>query len=183
MADHSWGVGLLALSGALYYYITRTKGICTIDEAKRRRNEIINYVALTLIAGVLGYVFFLYVVVHYLGVWLALWAAYLYRAGGLALGGLIGRVQPDVGASPDATASESVTPMPSETAPPTASPSPTARPTPSPTPTAAPPTPSPVPTVAPSTPIPTASDDDEVETPEPSESDDDSSGSGSGSDD
>ncbi len=74
--DYKWyfrGVGLLALLGALYYYLTRTKGICTIDEAKRRRNEIINYVALTLIAGVIGYLFFLYVVVHYIGVWLDLW--------------------------------------------------------------------------------------------------------------
>jgi hypothetical protein len=101
--------------------------------------------------------------------------------GGLALGGLIGRVQPDVGASPDASATERATPMPSETASPTPSVSPTSTPSPSPTPT---PTPSPTPTVAPATPIPTATDDDdEIETPEPSESDDDSSGSGSGSDD
>jgi hypothetical protein len=74
--DYKWvfrGVGLGALSLSLYYYLTRTKGICTFDEVKRRRNEIINYVALTLIAGVLGYLFFLYVVVHYIGVWLALW--------------------------------------------------------------------------------------------------------------
>lgn len=67
------GVGLLALAISLYLYLTRTKGICTIDEAVRRRNEIINYAALTLIAGVLGYIFFLYVVVHYWGVWLTLW--------------------------------------------------------------------------------------------------------------
>lgn len=74
--DYKWvfrGVGLLALLGALYYYLTRTKGICTIDEAVRRRNEIINYLALSLIVGVLGYLFFLYVVVHYIGVWLDLW--------------------------------------------------------------------------------------------------------------
>lgn len=74
--DYKWlfrGVGLLALLGSLYYYLSRKKGICTIDEAKRRRNEIINYLALTLIAGVFGYLFFLYVVVHYLGVWLDLW--------------------------------------------------------------------------------------------------------------
>lgn len=74
--DYKWifrGVGLAALLIALFFYLTRQKGICTIDEAKRRRNEIINYLALTLIAGVLGYLFFLYVVVHYLGVWLDLW--------------------------------------------------------------------------------------------------------------
>lgn len=74
--EYKWafrGVGLLALLGSLYFYLTRTVGICTIDEAKRRRNEIINYLAISLTVGVLGYLFFLYVVVHYAGVWLALW--------------------------------------------------------------------------------------------------------------
>lgn len=65
--------GLTALALSLWFYLRRTKGICTIDEAKRRRNEILNIIALTLIAGVIGYVFFLYVVVHYWGVFLALW--------------------------------------------------------------------------------------------------------------
>ena len=74
--DYKWvfrGIGLLALLGSLWFYLSRKKGICTIDEAVKRRNEIINYIALTLIAGVLGYLFFLYVVVHYIGVWLSLW--------------------------------------------------------------------------------------------------------------
>ena len=65
--------GLLALALALVLYLRRAKGICTIDEAKRRRNEIINTVALSIIAGVAGYIFFLYVVVHYIGVFLAIW--------------------------------------------------------------------------------------------------------------
>jgi hypothetical protein len=75
--DYKWvfrGVGLVALLGSLYFYLTRAKGICTFDEAVRRRNEIINYLALTLVIGVLGYLFFLYVVVHYAGVWFGLWA-------------------------------------------------------------------------------------------------------------
>lgn len=75
--DYKWAfraVGLIALLGSLAVYLRRQKGICTIDDVKRRRNEIINYFALTLIAGVLGYIFFLYVVVHYLGVWFGLWA-------------------------------------------------------------------------------------------------------------
>jgi len=74
--EYKWvfrGVGLVALSLSLYFYLTKQKGICTIDEAKRRRNEILNYIALVLIGGVLGYLFFLYVVVHYIGVWLDLW--------------------------------------------------------------------------------------------------------------
>ncbi len=65
--------GLLALAAALFFYFRREKGICTIDEAKRRRNEILNTVALVVIGGVVGYVFFLYVVVHYVGVFLGLW--------------------------------------------------------------------------------------------------------------
>jgi bacteriorhodopsin len=67
-------VGLCALLVSLVYYLRRQKGICTFDEVKRRRNEIINYVALTMIVGVLGYLFFLYVVVHYIGVFLSLWS-------------------------------------------------------------------------------------------------------------
>ena len=74
--DYKWyfrGAGLLSLTIAFWFYLRRSKGICTIDEAKRRRNEIVNLAALTLIAAVLGYFFFLYVVVHYVGVFLTLW--------------------------------------------------------------------------------------------------------------
>lgn len=66
--------GLALLGVAIVFYLRRTKGICTIDEAKRRRNEIFNIVALSLAAGVAGYFFFLYVVVHYAGVFLGLWS-------------------------------------------------------------------------------------------------------------
>lgn len=74
--DYKWAfriVGIIALIASLIYYLRRSKGICTIDDAVRRRNEIINYLALTVLVGVLGYIFFLYVVVHYLGVWLTIW--------------------------------------------------------------------------------------------------------------
>ncbi len=74
--DYKWvfrGVGLLALCSALYVYTTRQRGICTLDEAKRRRNEIINYVAMAFIVTVLGYLIFLHVIVHYIGVWMGLW--------------------------------------------------------------------------------------------------------------
>ncbi|MDD5083393.1 MAG: hypothetical protein PHT88_00450 [Candidatus Moranbacteria bacterium] len=65
--------GLIVMAIALVLYFRRTKNICSLDAAKRQRNEIINTIALTLIVGVLGYIFFLYVVVHYIGVWLTLW--------------------------------------------------------------------------------------------------------------
>jgi hypothetical protein len=74
--EYKWAfraVGFCALIASLLLYLRRKKGICTIDDYVRRRNEVINYLALTVIAGVLGYIFFLYVVVHYIGVWLLLW--------------------------------------------------------------------------------------------------------------
>jgi len=73
---HKWvfrSIGLLALLASLVVYLRRTKGICTIDEAKKRRNEILNYILITLIVGVLGYMFFLYVVVEYIGIALKIW--------------------------------------------------------------------------------------------------------------
>lgn len=74
--EYKWafrGVGMLALIGSLVYYLRRKKGVCTIDDVKRRRNEVINIVALSLTAAVIGYLFFLYVVVHYIGVFMNLW--------------------------------------------------------------------------------------------------------------
>ncbi len=64
--------GLLAL-GLAYWYHLRRQGICTLDQAKRERNRIVNGILITLIAGVIGYLFFLYVVVEYLGKWLKIW--------------------------------------------------------------------------------------------------------------
>jgi len=106
---------------------------------------------------------------------------------GLALGGLLGQAQPDVGASPIPSLG------PSQPAPPSPSPSaseppmtPSSSPRSTPSSSIAPATPTAAPTARPATPAPTATDDDdddddddEIETPEPSESDDDSSGSGS----
>lgn len=74
--EYKWvfrGIGIMTLIGSLVYYLYRQKGICTLDQVIRRRNEIINYIALTLVVGVLGYLFFLYIVVHYIGVWLSIW--------------------------------------------------------------------------------------------------------------
>jgi len=67
-------VGLLLLLLSVGWYFYKSKGICTLDAAKRQRNEIINTVVLTLIAGIIGYAVFLYVIVHYLGVWLRIWS-------------------------------------------------------------------------------------------------------------
>ena len=74
--DYTWyfrGAGLVLLAVAIIFYLRHTKGICTLDDAKKHRNEIINIVLISLIAAVIGYVFFLYVVLHYIGVFLKLW--------------------------------------------------------------------------------------------------------------
>lgn len=66
------GVWFVAFIGALWWYF-RSKWICTLDQAKRQKNKIINTVLLTFSFWVLAYFFFLYVVVHYLGKWLDVW--------------------------------------------------------------------------------------------------------------
>ncbi len=66
------GVGLLLLLIALIFHF-RKKGICSLDQARRNRNKIINTVLISLFVAVLGYIFFLYVVVHYWGVWMGVW--------------------------------------------------------------------------------------------------------------
>lgn len=74
--DYKWvfrGVGLILLALAFVWYLRREKGICTIDEAVKRRNEIVNTAVLVLVAGVIGYFVFLYVVVEYAGILLGIW--------------------------------------------------------------------------------------------------------------
>ena len=65
--------GVFALIGAIVYYLRRKKGVCSLDDVKRRRNEIINFVAVTVVSAVLAYLFLLYVVLHYVGVFLNIW--------------------------------------------------------------------------------------------------------------
>lgn len=74
--DYKWyfrAVGLIALLVSFYFYSRKTLGICSIDDAVKKRNELINKLALAVIVGVFGYIFFLYGVVHYIGVFLNLW--------------------------------------------------------------------------------------------------------------
>lgn len=66
-------VGLILLIVSAVWYLRTEKGICTIDEARKRRNEVINILVLALVAGIIGYVIFLYVIVEYAGMWLGIW--------------------------------------------------------------------------------------------------------------
>jgi hypothetical protein len=65
-------VGLLSLALALVFYF-RKKGICTLDQAKRRRNEVMNIILIALTVSILAYIIWLYGIVHIVGVWAGLW--------------------------------------------------------------------------------------------------------------
>lgn len=74
--DYKWifrGVGLVLLAIAIVMYLRRQKGICTIEEAKKRRNEIINIVLSAFIVFVIGYIIWLYLIVEYAGKLLHIW--------------------------------------------------------------------------------------------------------------
>jgi hypothetical protein len=77
--NHRWlfriaALTLLAL--ALWFYF-RGKGICTLDQARRQRNRIINTSLIVLIFAIGFYIFWTYFAVHYLGIAAGLpWAQY-----------------------------------------------------------------------------------------------------------
>nr|VFK31142.1 MAG: hypothetical protein BECKMB1821G_GA0114241_10787 [Candidatus Kentron sp. MB]VFK34637.1 MAG: hypothetical protein BECKMB1821I_GA0114274_10787 [Candidatus Kentron sp. MB]VFK76837.1 MAG: hypothetical protein BECKMB1821H_GA0114242_10787 [Candidatus Kentron sp. MB] len=73
--EYAWlfqlsGLALLGLS--LFFYFRR-RGICTLSAARRNRARILNMVLISVVGALLGYLFFLHVVVHYLGVWVGMW--------------------------------------------------------------------------------------------------------------
>lgn len=85
-------VALLFLALALVVYFRR-RGVCTLDEARRQRNRIINSIVLTLLFAVGGYIAFEYIVMEYWGAAVGLpWAperwAVVSSGALLAAGGL-----------------------------------------------------------------------------------------------
>jgi NADH:ubiquinone oxidoreductase subunit 6 (subunit J) len=77
--DYRWAFRLAAvafLGLALWVYF-RKRGICTLDQARRQRNQIINTTLVVLIAAVGMYIFWTYLAVHYWGIAVGLpWAQY-----------------------------------------------------------------------------------------------------------
>ena len=77
--EYRWlfrGGALAFLALALFFYF-RSRGICTLDAARRQRNRIINTSLLVLISAVGIYIFWTYVAVHYWGIAVGLpWAQY-----------------------------------------------------------------------------------------------------------
>lgn len=66
------GLGVLTLAASLFIYFRR-RGICTLDQAKRRRKFILNTIFFSLIVFVIGYIIFLYIVVEIVGVMVGIW--------------------------------------------------------------------------------------------------------------
>lgn len=70
----SVALAFLALALVVYF---RRKGICTLDQARRERNRIINTALVVLIFAVGIYIFWTYIAVHYWGIAVGLpWAQY-----------------------------------------------------------------------------------------------------------
>jgi len=67
------GAGLLFLLLSLFWYFFKKEKVCTIDEVKRKRKKIINMVLLSLIAAVVAYIIWLYVIVELIGIILGIW--------------------------------------------------------------------------------------------------------------
>jgi uncharacterized membrane protein len=66
-------IGLLSFVVALVWYFYTKEKVCTLDAVVRKRNQILNVFLIGLLIVVIGYIIWLYVIVHYLGVWLTLW--------------------------------------------------------------------------------------------------------------
>lgn len=77
--DYRWVFRLTALAFlalALWIYFRR-RGICTLDQARRERNRIINTSLVVVIAAIGVYIFWTYIAVHYWGIAVGLpWAQY-----------------------------------------------------------------------------------------------------------
>ena len=77
--DYRWffRLGALAfLTLGLWVYFRR-RGICTLDQARRERNRIVNTSLVVVIGAVGVYIFWTYIAVHYWGIAVGLpWAQY-----------------------------------------------------------------------------------------------------------
>lgn len=67
-----YGVSLLFLMVAVgaYYY---NRGVCTLEAAKRHRNQILNTFLVVFVVGLVGYLVFTYVVLELIGQALGIW--------------------------------------------------------------------------------------------------------------
>lgn len=77
--EYRWLFRLAALAflGLALWIYFRRKGICTLDQARRERNRIINISLVVLLSAIGIYIFWTYIAVHYWGVAVGLpWAQF-----------------------------------------------------------------------------------------------------------
>jgi len=67
------GAGLLFLGLTLFWYFYKKEKICTLDELKKRKRFVINFVLIALIIGIIAYILWLYVIVELIGLALGIW--------------------------------------------------------------------------------------------------------------
>ena len=65
--------GIISLIFSLIFYF-RKKGICTLDQAKKQKNEIINTSLIVIIASIIIYGILFYGILNYLGKFLGIWS-------------------------------------------------------------------------------------------------------------
>jgi NADH:ubiquinone oxidoreductase subunit 6 (subunit J) len=68
--EYRWmfrAAALALLAAGLFFYFRRS-GICTLDQARRERNRILNVSLLALVTGIGIYIFWTYIVLHYWGI-------------------------------------------------------------------------------------------------------------------
>jgi hypothetical protein len=70
------GSALLFLAASLFWYFFKTEKICTLDELKKKRRGIINFVLVVLVSATVLYIIWLYVVVELIGYYLGIWGLY-----------------------------------------------------------------------------------------------------------
>ena len=64
--------GLVTLAASLFIYF-RHKGVCTLDQAKRKRRFVINTILISLLVFIIGYIIFLYVIIEIIGIQVGIW--------------------------------------------------------------------------------------------------------------
>ncbi len=77
--NYRWAFRIVALAfvGAALVVYFRRRGICTLDQARRERNQIPNTLLVVLVVFVGAYIFWTYVALHYWGIAAGLpWAQY-----------------------------------------------------------------------------------------------------------
>jgi cation transport ATPase len=67
------GAALILLLASVAWYFYKKEGVCSIDALKRKRKKIINLVLLAIIAGVIAYIIWLYVILEIIGILLGIW--------------------------------------------------------------------------------------------------------------